>query len=327
MEEKYSFNKFVLKLSLFISTVILLLVFLFFTGQKIYHLDTNEYLFALLDKNKNLEKKDEKDRKRIIFVGGSNLAFGLDSKKIETKFNRKVLNMGLHAGLGLKFMINDIKDKLIDGDIVILVPEYQHFFGEDFEGGQIVSDILYFAYNEGFNKLDFKQIIVQIKFIPKSIKSSLYNAIKDKYKTRELINKSVVYQRNNFNEYGDMIGHLEKKNVEIEDESLIEKILNKNAIEFINNFSINMAKKNVDVFFLYPVYIDYSYEKSKTQIEELKNELINKLKVKKISNPERYKLSKEYFYDTSYHLNKKGRDLRTKMVIQDIFDKVLNKGI
>jgi hypothetical protein len=46
---------------------------------------------------------------RIIFLGGSNLCFGLDSRRIADTFDMPVVNLGLHAGIGLKFMMEDLK--------------------------------------------------------------------------------------------------------------------------------------------------------------------------------------------------------------------------
>lgn len=65
---------------------------------------------------------------RIIFVGGSNLAFGLDSQRIKDSLNINVINYGLHAGIGLKYMVDDISTYARKGDIIVFAPEYSHFY-------------------------------------------------------------------------------------------------------------------------------------------------------------------------------------------------------
>ena len=58
--------------------------------------------------NKKCQLLEDAPAPRIIFVGGSNLAFGLDSQRIKDSLNINVINYGLHAGIGLKYMIDDI---------------------------------------------------------------------------------------------------------------------------------------------------------------------------------------------------------------------------
>ena len=53
--------------------------------------------------NKKCQLLEDTPSPRIIFVGGSNLAFGLDSQRIKDSLNINVINYGLHAGIGLKY--------------------------------------------------------------------------------------------------------------------------------------------------------------------------------------------------------------------------------
>ena len=47
---------------------------------------------------------------RIIFVGGSNLVFGLDSEKVKEELRMNPVNAGLAINFGLVFMMDDILD-------------------------------------------------------------------------------------------------------------------------------------------------------------------------------------------------------------------------
>ena len=106
---------FVLGFVVFVTLVIVVLTSMY---------DSSQYMAAISDKHHRLSTVESP---RIILVGGSNLAFSVDSEKIEKHFERPVVNMGLHAGLGLKFMLNEIQPALNGGDIVIIFPEYEHF--------------------------------------------------------------------------------------------------------------------------------------------------------------------------------------------------------
>ena len=74
--------------------------------------------------NKKCQLLEDTPSPRIIFVGGSNLAFGLDSQRIKDSLNINVINYGLHAGIGLKYMIDDISTYARKGDIIVFAPEY-----------------------------------------------------------------------------------------------------------------------------------------------------------------------------------------------------------
>ncbi|HPG73671.1 MAG TPA: hypothetical protein PLM49_05215, partial [Bacteroidales bacterium] len=62
---------------------------------------------AIIDKHKRI---DSIKSPKIIFAGGSNLPFGIDSKMIQDSLHTPVVNLGLHAGLGLDFMLNELQN-------------------------------------------------------------------------------------------------------------------------------------------------------------------------------------------------------------------------
>ena len=64
--------------------------------------DPNSYFAAAIDKERLLAVTRAP---RLLLVGGSNLAFGIDSEQIETITGLAVLNLGLHANVGLRLML------------------------------------------------------------------------------------------------------------------------------------------------------------------------------------------------------------------------------
>jgi hypothetical protein len=64
---------------------------------------------------------------RIVLIGGSNLAFGIDSPLLQKELGGRyhVVNMGLSAGLGLPFELNQAAAGLRPGDLVVLSLEYE----------------------------------------------------------------------------------------------------------------------------------------------------------------------------------------------------------
>src|SRR5512138_1550398 len=103
--------------------------------------DQNKYIAAIQDKEALLLNTKSP---RIIFVGGSNLAFGIDSKRVEEELGLSVINFGLHADLGMETSLNFIEKHAAPGDIIVLVPEYEYFEDslEIYGSDDILSDFL-----------------------------------------------------------------------------------------------------------------------------------------------------------------------------------------
>ena len=63
------------------------------------------------------------DEPKIVVVGGSSVAFGLDSEKLEEYTGMPVVNFGLYGALGTKVMLDLSESGINEGDIVIISPE------------------------------------------------------------------------------------------------------------------------------------------------------------------------------------------------------------
>jgi hypothetical protein len=77
------------------------------------------------------------DRK-IIFIGGSNIRFGLDAAGLTRDLHMPVVNFGLHASLGMDVIADRAAHFIRPGDVVVFAPELSHFraqgaadFGDD----------------------------------------------------------------------------------------------------------------------------------------------------------------------------------------------------
>ena len=81
----------------------------------------DHYAAATGDKRRRLEGCAQP---RIVFVGGSSVAFGFDSRvAVREGFNP--VNMGHNRSLGLRFMLGQVRAELQPGDLVVVSPEYE----------------------------------------------------------------------------------------------------------------------------------------------------------------------------------------------------------
>lgn len=61
--------------------------------------------------------------KKIVIIGGSSVAFGVRSDILELELGIPIVNFGLYANLGTKYMLDVAEDAIKEGDIVIIAPE------------------------------------------------------------------------------------------------------------------------------------------------------------------------------------------------------------
>lgn len=284
----------------------------------------NNYYGALIDKNKLLA---ETPPPRIIFVGASNLAFGLDSKMIEQEFKMPVINMGLHGDFGLDFILNNVRYYLGKGDIVILSIEYyldkidyktlsyaMHLYPE---GEKFIN------YNPDYYMQMLKYEVSQAQHSRKKITNFLFDKIlrlkEAKVFTTNEINSydTLIYSRKAFNSNGDVVSHLEQAPLkEIRGRNFLKIEDYSKCINSLNEFLEAAAEKGASVYFTYPAYPKNEYEKNIKAVKEFENQLNEGLKIKIISTPEDFVYPDSLFFDTVYHLTKEGRKQRTERTIE-----------
>ena len=86
----------------------------------------DNYLVAAIDKRERLCCTEGR---RLILIGGSNVAFSMDSPLLEQRYGLAPVNMGLKAGLGPRFMTRQVDDQIRDGDVVVIMMEHIAMFG------------------------------------------------------------------------------------------------------------------------------------------------------------------------------------------------------
>ncbi|MFP3154174.1 hypothetical protein LQZ18_07015 [Lachnospiraceae bacterium ZAX-1] len=77
------------------------------------------YIASFRDKYALLKSIEEP---KIIVIGDSNVAFGIDSLKISEQFQMPVVNLGLHGALSQAFHTDMIKEYIGKDDIVVICP-------------------------------------------------------------------------------------------------------------------------------------------------------------------------------------------------------------
>jgi len=266
-------------------------------------------------------------QKRIILIGGSSVAFGIDSERLERAMHRETLNAGLHAGLGLRLVLNEITDGARSGDLIVLVPEYEHFYGETLNGqitaGELIqrdwSAIRYFS-----NLGQWRNVL---KAIPVLTSTNLFAWI-DLSKTilfgrdRSAPDRTSVYAGDSFDVHGDMVAHLNrlrKPHSVAAGFQPIDGEFNPATIDAIVQCGAELRVRGASLVIVYPAtalgYWTINHEKARRVANRLPLGWTR-------GGPEEWVFPDELFYDTPYHLTRAGREKRTDQLIR-----VLQAGV
>lgn len=287
-----------------------LLLFVFAIGLAIPSKSISENIhYANLDKHERLVRSG--DKPRLLLVGGSNLTFGVLSPMIEEQFDVEVINTAVHAGYGLKYIIDDFKPYLREGDTVLLVPEYAHFFKDGLYGNDALLGTL--NINPGNLKLlDRRQLMVVAANVPtfslQKIRSFLTSRI------RPIDGRP--YSRASFNENGDVVAHWDMKpksfaNVEV------SGAYNSETMKCVRSFANHIEARGGKLLVSYPCLNRGSFLISQDAVLKVQ-EVFEQSGLPLLGTPERYSLEDDYHFDTHYHLRKNGQTLRTQLMIEDL---------
>lgn len=277
--------------------------------------DQDHFFAATIDKHRRLAQASSP---KIVLVGGSNLACGVDSERLQQALHQPVVNMGLHADIGLAYMLAEIRDHLSSGDQVIIVPEYEQFFGLR-NGHMGVLKVMSYQ-RRGWRHLhtcgQWQVVILQaLNYLQGKVKYALEEVFRVPRDAQYQI-----YHRGGFNEFGDLIAHLDRPRIPLQEKTmplLKEKKFDRHCLALINQFDQEMRKKSVRVCIIYPGYYDRLLRRNEKAMTAIRH-AFSQLACPILGTPERYAFPQECFYDTEYHLNRVGRALRTQRMIEDL---------
>ncbi len=280
--------------------------------------DTDNYMAAAVDKHYLL---DTVKSPRIILAGGSNIAFSVDSQKMAEHFGMPVINMGLNVDLGLRYMLNEIQPTLRDGDIVIIFPEYAHFSGLSLDGSPRELGLAIKLCPECISGISTPgQAFNVVAGIFDSSESDILRAIKQPKK------ESRIYSRRGFNAWGDMVAHLDKPTPAGFAESISEvEVPSPNpTVDLLNKFSRSSEAENVQIFIVFPAIPISIYKAQEENFIALYQLMKTDLEIPVVGAPRDFIYAKKFFYDTTYHMNRLGRELHTNHII-DMLDPVFQE--
>ena len=269
------------------------------------------YLGAFDEK---LERLESAEGRRVIFIGGSSLPFGLRSDLLEGDLggDYTVVNFGLYATLGTKFMMDMAKSEIREGDVVLLSPELS-----------VQTYSLYFNPEAVLQATDgFDRSLLRLPL--KNQISCFYSFFGFGFdKLGYHLNKNApdpvgIYRADSFNEYGDL--SVERPNNLMNngvDENMlvtVDGLLNKEFIDYVNDYVAYAEKKGADIFFSFSPANRAALRSSAAARANFEEALAEALDCPLLGSVEDYLIDERYFYDTNFHLNDAGAIVYTRTV-------------
>jgi len=272
----------------------------------------NEYIGGVAFK---LEKLKNTEGKKIVIIGGSNGNFGIDSRLMRKKLGVPVVNMALHGGLPFKYIIEQVKEYLNEGDVLILTKEYgglKNQYWNKMNGIELPKIV---TYDPSQIKALFSDKVLFQSTITGIFKTINFNI--KRFPTWKKKSPGSVYSLEAFDEdnlKSEMLMGIYKKETSKHNLPKITK-----DIKFGKNlqlYSKEFDKKGIGFFITPPVIIDGYYdEKNILPFWESFSSIsgIELLNAKKT-----YVYHRRYFFNSHYHTNAEGREIRTKSLVEDI---------
>ncbi len=279
--------------------------------------EENAYLAAILDKR---ELITDNSQARVITVGGSNVAFGFDSKALGSRLDRKPVNFGLHAALGMHFPLNFVEAHVRQGDMVILSIEFTvlgspAMYGEPAHVQQLLG---YWPGAKPWFETDFSWK----RFMDREALDLLHQwVVRGKRRLKGDAPQVIqnVYQRCNFNEFGDMVGHYghspkpwQPTGAGIQADSVDRAILR------LNRFHEACLKKGAKVYYSSPPVSPARLALLGNKLSGLETTLSQRMTIPVVNSADEMVFQKDEFYDSQYHLTQAAASRRSRAVANGI---------
>lgn len=280
--------------------------------------DKTHYFFGSLLQTKLLE---DTSGSRVVLVGGSNVAFGIDAQLMQEALGLPVINDGLHVGLGV-VPLRQVQEYIHSGDIIIISLEYSVFSSKSVMDG-----------NPAFLADWIEYSPRRIKYLSNPVTETplLYGVMLQRKVNRELsyylLGGSLDEMRGIFNgarfdANGDFIGHLKE-------DSLAQKKIpltpypvspvQDDIFVFLESFSKIAREKGAEVFFEAPSSRQSNCSATgEAAMANFFTTFKERSSITILTPLEEVCMADEYFFDTIYHLNSRGREIKTERLIKNL---------
>lgn len=283
-------------------------------------------------------------KNKIVVAGGSSTLFGIDAEYASKRLNIPVINFGLHAGLRLEKILQEVGSVVEPGDFLVLPLEPTYYecheklsawqvesiIGWDHDAWKKMSYLEKAEFITQVSPSTFVQMVVaeiKRKFFTSSIRDRLISLdntlVLSKFKARSMP-LNFEYSAYHIDNHGDMMqtdgAHFKGAGYSFNKPNHVCAETANQLVSFVNS----MKNKDVRVYFSNTPYIatkdsngivikgELSFQKEFISIGCF------------IDKREELVFDRKFFLNTNLHLNSEGRAVRTELFIDAIRKNVLS---
>jgi len=250
---------------------------------------------------------------RVITVGGSNVIFGQDSERLSLLLGKAVIDDGLAAPFGMRVTLNNLAPYVHSGDIVVISPEYLNFFDDGLEGDNYYLALLLDAFPKAVGSFELPQYI--------RLPDIYIMMVRGKFQA--LFTNSSKTPQAEFNRFGDQIippGTVNSPNIPSDSFISDNQVFNPAAVGVFNRFARQVKAKGAMVVMVYPSARMTNCWTTENSFKQLDTTLRNHLEFPILDHPFDSCFADNLFFNTYYHLDNDGRELRTQQLAELLID-------
>lgn len=277
------------------------------SGQNVFQ---NTFYGAFLPKYERLRSCQ---KKKVVVLGTSSVAFGLDSKLLEEELahaglDYDVVGYGLYGALGTRFMMETALPFLKKDDIVVFTPElFPQTLSNYFSAGET-----YRAIEKDTRVLDSLSHEERTQMV-----LGLPSYLSERHKHGQPLESDGVYAASSFNERGDMIydrpGNIMPYYFDLNTPlSLDIKMFDSSFVAYANDYARILKDRGASIYFRFcPLDVLGLEEDYRSKIDDFADQIDRLFDFSLLGSPRESIMKENWFYDSSFHLNSAGAEENT----------------
>lgn len=237
---------------------------------------------------------------RMVFLGGSSVAYSVDCAMIRDSLHVSAINCGLSAGLGMKYILDEALPHLRKGDVVVVSCEYANLYKIMYGSPIGIAPAMFVSRFKNLYMLNAQQMLYCFAGVPTAIRMNMKSDMQD-------------YDAHSFNEYGDVVQRMQAPPTRTKE--TIQGTLNEEYCQCFLERIRRMEEKGCRVLLSPPVVCKQSYQ------PEVAHEVAQWLSdsgYPYIVSPDRHCMPDRFGLDTDHHLTEEGSRVFTAQLINEL---------
>ncbi len=264
---------------------------------------------------------------RLLIVAGSNALYGIRASQLETELGFPVINFGTHAALSLDYHLSKVRKVARPGDTILLALEYE-LYG-DAPVNHVLSDYVFGGDPEYITTLPPGD---QLIWLAGASSNVIFRPFVDLVSTapRERLETRRTH-REGLDAHGDFLENSADRQIDRHRDAVaaarpLHRLLGPKRIREapgwarIASFADWCRAHDIRLLATFPATIDFAvyHERRSRQAQAAAVEGYAALGIPTIGTPADFFYPSSHFFDTGYHLDADGADLRTEMLAEKL---------